>query len=363
MIYATSKAPEGAQDLKRARRSANFIMANMMARDSRGIYFKSAVNSHGIEVPSGRSYTFSFEQSYPIAGLLALYSADPTANADLLPIAREAAQSYWNRFWDPKFGGLFYYYNFVKIDNSNDQGLIHKSYQSNIYPISSFLFALRKADPQNEILYNDWINNLLQFALDHIVQYQNQRPTGWLLERLNPDFSVDESYKMTEAGHVTQLAWVLGVAVRDGIVTDPTLKAACLETLKSLLAKFVMNGGVSDIGAVIDAFDHDTGRPIVDSAGLSTSAWWSNLEAIIAFDFAIKNQLISKEQTSKFVSALGSLTNAYFKYFVDHQQGGEFFRIRTDTGEVVDSTKGGPGKSAYHITEAYLYLLEGPHPD
>lgn len=228
MIYANAVAPGELQDLSRARLSAQFLLSNMMGRDSLGIYFKSVVSDSGAEVSSGRSYTFSFEQSYPITGLVALYAADSQNNSNLLPIIREAAQSYWNRFHDTVNGGLFYYYNFDKRDHSNDQGQSHKSYQSTIYPISSFLFALYRADPENRVIYAQWISELLQIATDRIVQFENGEPTGWLLERFTPNFNIDESYTMTEAGHISQLSWVLGVAVKEGLITHPSQRARYL---------------------------------------------------------------------------------------------------------------------------------------
>jgi hypothetical protein len=357
MVYANAKAPKNLQDLNRAREVTNFILNNMMARDEHGIYFLSAVDSNGKELSVGRHFTFSFEQSYPIAALLALYTADTKNNADLLPVIRAASQGYWNRFHDAEFGGLFYYYNFDKKNHSNDQGEIHKSYQSTIYPLSSFLFSLREADKKNKALYDQWIGDLLDISLKHIVEFSNDLPTGWLIERFSSDFKTDESYKMTEAGHITQLAWVLGVAVRNNIITIPTKRNQYLMISKLLLQKFIEHGGISPTGAVYDAFDRTTGKVWSDTNGNETSAWWSNMEAIIGYAFAKKAGLFNQNENLKIEEILNALTNSYFKYFVDSKEGGEYTRINANTGEVVDSNKGNPGKSGYHTTETYSYLF------
>jgi mannose/cellobiose epimerase-like protein (N-acyl-D-glucosamine 2-epimerase family) len=350
MVYANAKAPGALRNLKRARASADFLIRNMIGRDQHGVFFKSSVDAQGKEVPSGRSYFFSFEQSYPIAGLIALYEEDRAGNADLLPLIREAARSYWSRFHDPVSGGLFYYSNFAKQDHSNDSGETHKSYQSTVYPVSSFLLALREVDAENRALYDSWIREALGTALDHLVEVSGGARTGWLRERFAADWAVDEGYKMTEAGHITQLAWVLGVAAERGIVSGAE-KARYLSTAKDLLLLLLKNGGISPSGAVHDAFDRTTGMAWTGSDGRATSAWWSTLEAIIGFDFARKRGWI--EDTS----VLDSLSGAYFDHFVDRVAGGEFFRIDSETGAVIDGTKGGPGKSGYHLMEAYEYLF------
>jgi mannose/cellobiose epimerase-like protein (N-acyl-D-glucosamine 2-epimerase family) len=356
MIYADATAPGGRRDLVRARRVADFLLKNMAARDSRGLYFKSVVDGQGAEVASGRGYVFIFEEAYPIAGLTALYAADPVANADLLPILREAARAFWNRFHDPIHGGLFYYSNLARGDATNDQGLVHKSYQSTVYPVSSFLLALRKADPRQARLYDSWIRELLTTAVTRLVERKAGRPTGWLVERTDAAFVPDETYRMTEAGHITQLAWVLGVAVEQGIVATGD-REAYLDLSRTLLAKLVESGGFSPLGVVYDAFDRTTGLPWVEGAAAPTTAWWSNLEAVIAYAFADKHSLLAAKGDPRIARVLDGLTRAYGRYFMDAVRGGEFFRIDARTGTVIDSTKGGPGKSAYHVGEAYDYLF------
>jgi mannose/cellobiose epimerase-like protein (N-acyl-D-glucosamine 2-epimerase family) len=159
---------------------------------------------------------------------------------------------------------------------------------------------------------------------------------------------------MNEAGHIGQLAWVLTVAVDKGIVSSSRKKMEYLKIAKGLLSKFIEHGGLkTSTGSVYDAFDRITGKPLLDSNGKATSAWWSNLEVIIAFSMAEKHKWFDKTQINQI---LNTLTRTYFENFVDHINGGEFFRIDTESGNVVDSTKGGPGKSGYHITEAYRYL-------
>lgn len=109
---------------------------------------------------------------------------------------------------------------------------------------------------------------------------------------------------------------------------------------------------------VFDAFDRTTEKPWnKGNAGNPTSAWWSNLEAIIAFDFAIKNDLVPQEQIQEAKEVLLGLTNSYFSYFLDQTCGGEIFRVDALTRTSIDKTKGGPGKSAYHLAETYYYLF------
>ncbi len=359
MVYGNAKAPAACRDLLNARRSADFIVQKMMARDEHGIYFRSVVNARG-ESPEGlRPYTFIFEQAYPITGLVALYSVDPEANADLLPIIREAANSFWKRFSDSERGGLFYYYNFARQDHSNDQGQIHKSYQATIYPVSSFLLSLRKADPENAAKYDEWIRSLLDVALKHVVQWSFGKPTGWLVERMSADFVPDESYLMTEAGHITQLAWVLGLCAYNGVAKDTRAQEHYLETSAELLTKFLGRETISPIGTVYDAFNRQTGAAWSENGTPPTTAWWSNLEAVIAFSFAHKHHLLGFNRRAEVGRVLNGLSQAYARYFVDNEQGGEYFRINALTGELADGTKGGPGKSGYHITETYQYLFEG----
>ena len=183
LIYANSNAPEKYRDLKKARASADFIIHHMLATDKIGPWFRSAVSKDGIVTfQRVTPYLFIFEEAYGISGLTALYSADPVHNADLLPIIRKAAKSFWGHFSDPKGGGLFYYYNVERRDHTNDRGETHKSYQSTIYPISSFLLALRNADTTNQALYDGWINELLDVAITHIVQRDSVRQSHRLAE-------------------------------------------------------------------------------------------------------------------------------------------------------------------------------------
>ncbi len=350
MVYANALAPDELRDLPRARRAAAFILNHMTVRDGHGVRFLFSVDPQG-KTKEDRPFTFVFEQSYPIAGLIALYQADPES-ANLLPTIREAARSFWSRFHDPAQGGLFYYYNTVSGNHADDQGQEHKSYQSTVYPVSSFLLALREADPANRAAYDAWIRELLAVATRHIVERDSSgKATGWLRERFSTDFAVDESYKMTEAGHITQLAWVLDVAADKGIFADPAQAANARADAIDLLRALVDHGGISPIGAVYDAFDRVTGRPWVDDLGRATSAWWSTLEAVIAFErFA--------ERDHRLVDVSQGLKRAYFGYFFDHEFGGEVFRIDSKTGEVVDGTKGAAGKSGYHVLETYRYLFE-----
>ncbi|MBI4404789.1 MAG: hypothetical protein HY537_11540 [Deltaproteobacteria bacterium] len=360
MIYANAKAPKQHQNLHRARQTAEFLLRNMLTKDEVGILFRSSVNAKG-EAPTGmdaRSYVFIFEQAYPIAGLVALYSADPKANADLLSTIRHAAESFWNRFWDSTHGGLFYYYNLSKKDHSNDQGQVHKSYQSTIYPISSFLLALRNADVEVRSRYDHWINKLLDVAMAQLIEKEDGQMTGWLRERTLPDFSIDPSYVMSEAGHITQLSWVMGEAVKQQIVKEPAKRALYRKTVETLLTKFIRHGGISPtLGCVYDAFDRTSGLPLRDDKGRTTTAWWSNLEAIIAYSFALRHRWLGDLTTAEVERTLDGLANCYFSYFVDTKYGGEYFRINAQTGAVVDSTKGNGGKSGYHITEAYQALF------
>jgi mannose/cellobiose epimerase-like protein (N-acyl-D-glucosamine 2-epimerase family) len=194
MIYANVKAPKSVRNLNHAHEVASFLINKMMTKDELGIYFKSAVDVHGnLPQNSDRQYTFIFEQAYAISGLTALYSEDSINSSFLLPIIRAATQGFFNRFWDNKNGGFFYYYNYALSDHSNSQGLIHKSYQSTIYPISSFLFELREADSEHRATYDQKINELLEIATTHIVEKENGIPTGWLNERMFENFSLDET--------------------------------------------------------------------------------------------------------------------------------------------------------------------------
>jgi mannose/cellobiose epimerase-like protein (N-acyl-D-glucosamine 2-epimerase family) len=357
LVYAKSQSPAGSRDLGRARRAQDFILQKMTTRDRHGLLFRSAVDAGG--VPQGdRPYVFSFEQSYPVAGLVALYTADRAANRELLPVLRDAAQSYWRRFHDDEHGGLFYYWNSARQDHANDQGLAHQSYQSTVYPVSSFMLALRDADPENRATYDGWIRELLQVAIDRLVETRDGQLTGWLRERFvaaaGAPLALDDTYRMTEAGHVTQLAWVLRIAAERGIAPDGTTAARYLAVSRTLLERFVAHGGLSPIGAVYDAFDRVTGQPWLDERGRATSAWWSNLEAMIAFGRAAR---ADAGNAARYAPILQGLSDAYFAHFVDGTRGGEYFRIDTRDGQVVDATKGGPGKSGYHSLEAYRYLF------
>ena len=359
LIYANSNAPEAYRDLRKARASADFVIRHMLATDEIGFWFRSAVGKDGtIPSAASRPYLFIFEEAYGISGLTALYSADPAHNADLLPIIRKAAKSFWGHFSDPKGGGLFYYYNVERRDHTNDHGETHKSYQSTIYPISSFLLALRNADTANRALYDGWINELLNIAISHIVEHGGRRITGWLYERFNKDFSVDETYTMSEAGHITQLAWVLGEAVKQGIVKDRDLAKVYQSTASTLLSKFLDNRGIAEkTGCNYDAFNRTTGEPLEDDKGRVTTAWWSDLEAIIVFTFAERNGWQNEIGEQRIETTLEGLKQCYFDRFVDRAHGSDYFRIESKTGAVIDFTKGNGGKSAYHATEAYWYLF------
>lgn len=365
MIYADAQAPEGLRDLTRARRNADFVIRHMVGRDRHGIYFKPAVDGQGREVPVGRGYVFSFEQAYPLAGLIGLVEADKKANSDLLPFIRRAAQDFWTRFHDPTHAGLFYYYNLRSQDHRNDAGAVHKSYQSMIYPVSSFLFALRNLDHSYRPIYDWRIRELLDLTVENLVERRTGGfPTGWLRERLNSDFSADESYQMCETGHITQLSWVLIHAVDLGIAREPGRVHRYMETAFMLLESAVHRGVVAGSGAVYDAFNRSTGRPWAETdkgpEARPTSAWWSTLEAIMAFAAAKKHFPLTEEGKARVQNVLDRLADGYFQHFLDPQFGGEFYRIDSESGAVIDSTKGHGGKSAYHLTEAYRFLFLQP---
>lgn len=359
MIYANSRAPVEFRDLDKAKRIANFIVSHMMDSDELGLYFRSTVNQNGVSVNIDRNYTFNFEQAYGISGLVALYSVDPENNQLLLPIIQKASNSFWRRFYDPIHGGLYYYYNFKNKNHTNDQGMTHKSYQSNIYPISSFLFDLMDIDAKNSDLYKGWIQHLLNVATTHIIEIKDSNPTGWLVERFNEDWTVDQTYKMTEAGHITQLSWVMNFAEKRGFNFTNNRNKTLSFLSHALLENFIKHNGLSPIGVVYDAFDRTTGNPLVYNGQIS-SAWWSNLEAIIAFS-ALKKDLRNSKvdgvlNLTTVDNILKNLTNGYFNYFVDKNIGGDFFRINASNGEVIDGTKGAAGKSGYHVTETFRFL-------
>src|SRR5690606_27311216 len=131
-------------------------------------------------------------------------------------------------------------------DHSNDAGEVHKSYQSTVYPVSSFMLALREVDPGNREKYDLWINTLLEIATSKIVEQKKQVVTCWLYERFASDFSVDPSYVMSEAGHITQLSWVLSEALAEGIVTDPKKQESYRRISRALLEKFLEHDGISE---------------------------------------------------------------------------------------------------------------------
>ena len=166
---------------------------------------------------------------------------------------------------------------------------------------------------------------------------------------------------MSEAGHITQLAWVLGEAVNQGIVKNRSPAKVYQLTASILLSKFLDHRGISEkTGCNYDAFDRTTGAPLKDDKGRVTTAWWSDLESIIAFTFAQRNGWQKEIGEQRVQSALDGLKQCYFDQFEDPTHGSDYFRIDSETGAVVDSTKGNGGKSAYHVTEAYWYLFGRP---
>lgn len=358
MIYANARAPLNYRDLERARRIADFLRAYMVEHDRYGVRFLPSVHASGEPSLQGRSFVSIFEQVYPIAGLVALYDADPLSNADLKPFIREAVQSFWRRFEDREEGGLYHDYNFVRDDHSNDQGEVKKSYQSTVYPLSSFLLALWESIPDSRKDLEPRIHHLLDLVTQHVVQRKDGRVTGWLNERFARNFAVDQAYQVNESGHLTQVAWVLLRSLSLGLVKDPGKRTEYRNIARTILNKLVEQRGFSaKTQCVYDRFDTDLSLPIRDESGVAASSWWSNLEALIAYSMGMREGLFPTGEGT-ISRTLEGLTSCYFENFVDRTYGGEYFRINADSGVLLDGTKGTSGKAGYHLVEAYWYLFQ-----
>ncbi len=363
MIYSNIY---GSGNFDRAKLAADFLVSHML--DKKHLYFlpKISIDENDQVVDFERKGTmFIFHQSYPIGALSALLDAgyEEVAGLPLAGLLAELFKSFEQRFRG--FEGAYqYYWNFDHNDNRNWDGVEHISYQSVIYPISSFMLILRKnASSELKKMLDTRIASLINFANDRMIERDAMGLIkGTLAERFVRDpadssiWIVDEGYVRSESGHVAQLSWLLSTLSKNDSQNE---KPDYLSLAKNLFGAFLeLSPFDQDTALIFNSLDRKTGE-IIDSHSMQ---WWVSLEALIALDQAQKGAWYSGSQKNQLVSRLyEDLLEAYNHYFVDHDLGGEFTEYYYDKEQrlvLANDKKGHAGKSAYHVTEAHLFLIQ-----
>jgi mannose/cellobiose epimerase-like protein (N-acyl-D-glucosamine 2-epimerase family) len=343
MIYSLAHAAQGnAEYIRRAKKTADFLLNKMTATDAIGPYFLQNVDAAGKVVKPQNSLVVS-EQAYGLCGLVALYQV--TQDHAILEKIREMYYAFYRRFHDNKDLALFDGYDLKK-----HEAVKTKSFDSTVYVGTSFLIDFVHADQVN----SHHANHLLMEIAEKVATHFPDPKTGWIHEQFTADWKPEVSgwrkqgaFSIGVVGHGFQAAWFLmRVADMTENVRSTGFRKTAAKIITSLLSKEVADNAH---GGFYDAFKRE------DSALMwnTSKAWWQQTEAILALTLAERLNLVSSQKA--WTARLKAL-EFFFKHFVD-PAGGEFDTVDVRGNPVKDAIKGGPGKSAYHVVEFARYIL------
>lgn len=335
LIYGLAKASVyNEQYLPKAEMAAKFLLDSMLKQDQYGPYFASTyIPDTGAIAPTTLGI---WEQSYGFCGLVELYRF--TKDASLLEDIHMLFEGYKKRFKDELGEGCFDTYS---LENKNEEST--KSYQSTIYPLSSFLINLWEVDEANRASYEPWITEHLILAKEKIWNPKSK----WVNVNFNNNWErcngQDTLCFEVSPGHNFQLAWLL-MCSGSWTFIPPDQAKANRELGKQILA-YTLEQPIWDEGVQNGFFE--TIDPNNQQILSRRKSWWQHCEAIIACSFAQESYKKELQQLESF----------FVQSFPDYEYGNEFFYLDENNQPIKEVPKGSLGKSVYHTVEMVAFLL------
>lgn len=335
MIYGTAHGGR----VERAQKTAAFLLDKMVKVDQDGPYFLPALDpaARGEQLPDVLVVN---EQAYGLCGLVALYAV--TKNADLGVQIERLYKAFLARFHDPKDGAFF-----EKWDRTTRKSLPHKSYNSVVYPATSFLMALDEVRP--DLGVRPILQDLGRRVVDHLID----RRTGWLVEQFDAKWTpqwdgtwqkVDEG-TVSIAGHNLQAAWLLMRLSLHGGDDATRFRGGAEYLITQMLDRGAFD---PEYGGLFDCFLREKSKTIWHT----NKAWWQQAIAIQTLTLA---ELIAVGPRDRVRTERDRTLAFYTRYFID-PNGGEWAEVEAN-GKALPKPKGQLGKSTYHTGELTLFLL------
>ncbi len=327
-------------NIERAQKASNFLLEQLVGRDSIGPYFKSFTEDG---IPDASTHLDIWQQAYGLCGLTELYRK--TCDPALLAKVHSFHDAFVSRFKDLEHGGFFGNYSLEKGQISGS-----KSLQSLMYPITAYMANLWLVDKENRSKYEAMILENIRIARNNAWDDEK----GWVNVRFDDVWKVCESENVetpcfkVAPGHNFQLASVL-LRTRQWDYISNEEKAdferVGLEIIAKTLSQPIFYGADISKGFVSQV------NPLTNEISDDRKTWWQHCEAIIALSLC----------DGKYEKERKLLEDFYFASFPDFENGGEFFYLSKDDEPASEELKGSMGKSAYHTMEMIRFLMEGPN--
>ena len=326
MVYAFSTANRFSRDarhLEAARTGLEFMRAYLWDR-SRGGWFQ-CVDRRGTPIDSRKS---AFHQAYAIIGLCEHFEA--TRDAQVLACACESYDLARTFLYDPDRGG------YRLSCASHWQGISTDKTVCSQLDMAFAALSLYRATHDEQYLSDAF--DLARLMLAHMYDER----FGCLVETCNEDWSYNPFATRDTIwfGHNLKAAWVL--------LQLHELKPdrAFLDAARSIL-DFSITFGYDRVSGGFFQYAYRSG-PLASHEKL----WWTNCEALMVLLLASRVEC-TEAYAPYFAGTLDFCLNAF--YDAEH---GEWFRSCASDGTVLNSTKGGGDKAAYHTVQACAYAYE-----
>ncbi len=292
---------------------------------------------------------WSFNQHYALLGPATMCEATHSAtDCDWLD---RGIQHLDDRFFDHEHGG---YFSYASRDSSRRYGKGFTPTADAVTTHALYAYLITGRDD-----YRARFLSLADDLADHLVASMDHEDWRWgFAEEFETDWSIGgpgrPSYGLV--GHVFKAGWCLARAYL--IEPDEKYRAAAQRVLDHMYA----DGGFDlEVGAPNFDFYWDQGL-----TGRSKEYW--QVEQVITSGL-INYYIAEDAQAQARYLEMGDRALDFMMTVLRDPEHGELFAVANDTGtEIIDGTKGGTWKAAYHSTEtgyyAYLYgsLMYWRHP-
>lgn len=328
--------------LQKAKKSKDFLLTHLTAKDSKGNYFKSFYDIKSDYADTSQMLDV-WQQAYGLCGLTELYRQQP--DAKLLSVIHLFHNDFVKRFHDSINGGFFENYDLKKGAIARS-----KTLQSLMYPLTAYMENLWITDTANRKNYETYLQENLKIA------YQSawNKDLGWVNLKFDDNWnpckheSPEKPCFNVSPGHNFQFASLL-LRTKDWIfLTDgerKKYKKLGLEIIKKTLKK-----NIYPAKNLTQGF-YSLVNPLTNKILDDRKTWWQHCEALIALSLT----------ESKYKKDLKELEQFYFSNFLDKKNGGEFFYIDKSNIPITAELKGSIGKSAYHSVEMVRFLCKIPN--
>jgi mannobiose 2-epimerase len=342
MIYGLSYAHFiDSSYLEKAKKSSDFIITHLIAKDSKGYYFKSYYDVKSGNADSSQMLDI-WQQAYGLCGLTELYRQQP--DAKLLSVIHMLHNDFVNRFHDSINGGFFGNYDLNKGAVAES-----KTLQSLMYPLTAYMENLWIADTANRKMYEPYLQENLKIA------YQSawNKDLGWVNLKFDDNWNLckhespEKPCFTVSPGHNFQFASLL-LRTKDWIFLTNAEQKMYKELGMEIIQK-TLKKNIYPANNLTQGF-YSLVNPLTNKILDDRKTWWQHCEALIALSLA----------DTKYETELKELEQFYFSNFPDNKNGGEFFYLDKLNIPITSELKGSIGKSAYHSVEMVRFLSNRP---